>query len=178
MYFRLFFKFIFVVALIAVQIAFVSALPVWARELNLVIIFLVFSLEWNGGYRTIWWFLLIGLFFDLYFSLFFGFFLILFPVMFLLVSFLSTNFLTNRSLYSFLGLTFFTTIFYYFIYNASFYLAGFFSEDRTALFILTKNFWFRLTDGLIMNLLAVFVLFYLTSAFSQRFKPVFIIKKR
>jgi hypothetical protein len=177
MYLRLLFKFIFVIALAAVQVAFVSALPVWTRELNLVIIFLVFSLEWNGGYRTIWWFLLIGLFFDLYFSLFFGFFLILFPVMFLFVSFLSTNFLTNRSLYSFWGLTFFATIFYYFIYNASFYLAGFFSESRSTLFVLTKNFWFRLADGLIMNLLAVFILFYLTSAFSQRFKPVFIIKK-
>jgi len=171
------FKLIFVLALAVVQVAFVSGLPVWGRELNLVIIFMIFSLEWNGGYRTIWWFLLAGLFFDLYFSPFFGFCLALFPAIFLFVSFLSSNFFTNRSLYSFLGLTFFATIFYYLVYNASFYLVSLFSESRVAFFVLTKNFWFRLADGLALNLAGVFILFYLTSAFSQRFKPVFIIKK-
>jgi cell shape-determining protein MreD len=176
MYLRLLFKSIFILALVAVQVAFVSALPVWARELNLVIIFLVFSLEWSGGYRIVWWFLLIGLIFDLYFSLFFGFYLVFWPLMFLFASFLSTSFFTNRSLYSFFGVTFFTTLFYYFVYNAAFYFAGFFSENRIALFLLTKNFWLRLADGLILNLLAVSIVFYITSILSDKFKPVFIIK--
>jgi hypothetical protein len=177
MYFRLFFKLILVIALVILQIAFVTALPVWLRGLNLVIIFLVFSLEWSGGYRTVWWFLLIGLFLDFYFPLWFGFFIILWPTIFLLTSFLAKNFFTNRSLYSFLGLTFFATVFYFLIYNISFYFAGFFSENKAAFFLLVKNFWLRLADGLVLNLLAVIILFYLTNILSDKFKPVFIIKK-
>jgi hypothetical protein len=176
MYFRLFFKFILVVALVILQISFVSALPVWLRELNVVVVFLVFSLEWSGGYKTIWWFLAIGLMFDLFFPLWFGFFIVFWPMLFLFTSFLAENFFTNRSLYSFLGLTFFATIFYYFIFNAAFYFAGFFSENKAALFLLTKNFWLRLSAGLILNLAAVFILFYLTNLISDRLKPVFIIK--
>jgi hypothetical protein len=176
-YIVLLLKLIFVALLSIFQIAYVSGLPLWGKEINLAIIFLVFSLEWSGGYRTIWWFFLIGLFFDLYFSPFFGFFTILFPFLFIFVSFLSTNFFTNRSLYSFWGMTFFATIFYYLAYNAAIYFVGFFSDAKPAIFFLTRNFWFRLADGLIINLAAVLVLFYLTSIFSQRLKPVFIVKK-
>lgn len=177
MYFRLISKLILVIALVIVQISFVSALPIWLRELNLIIVFLIFSLEWSGGYRTVWWFLAIGLFFDLYFPLRFGFFIIFWPLIFLLSFFLAKNFFTNRSLYSFFGLTFFATIFYYFIYNSAFYLSDFFSGNKSPLFLLVKNFWLRLADGLILNLLAVFALFYLTNILSDRLKPVFIIKK-
>lgn len=177
MYFRLFFKLILVIALVIAQVAFVSALPVWLRELNLVLIFLVFSLEWRGGYQTAWWFLAIGFFLDLYFPLRFGFFIILWPLIFLSTSFLAINFFTNRSLYSFLSLTFFSTLFYYLFYNSWFYFAGFFSEKKIVLFLLTKNFWLRLSDGLVLNLLAVLFLFYLTNILSDRLKPVFIIKE-
>ncbi len=177
MYLRLISKLILVIALVVLQIAFVSAMPDWLGELNLLIVFLVFSLEWSGGYRTIWWFLLIGLFFDLYFSPWFGFFIIVWPIIFLFTSFLAKNFFTNRSLYSFLGLTFFATIFYYLAYDTAFYLAGFFSGNGVMLFLLVKNFWWRLADGLVLNLLAVIILFYITNLISDRLKPVFIIKK-
>ncbi|HTX86703.1 MAG TPA: hypothetical protein VMC41_01380 [Candidatus Nanoarchaeia archaeon] len=177
MYFRFFFKLILIVCLAILQLAFISALPFWLKELNLILVFLVFSLEWSGGYRTIWWFLFIGLIFDLYFSPWFGFFIILWPLIFIFSALLSKNFFTNRSLYSFLGLTFFATIFYYLAYNAAYYFAGFFSADRAPLFFLIKNLWLRLGEGLILNLLAVVALFYLTNLISDRLKPVFIIKK-
>jgi hypothetical protein len=177
MYLKLFFKLILIITLAIIQIAFVSALPFWLRELNLVIVLLIFSLEWSGGYKTVWWFLAIGLFFDFYFPLSFGFFTIIWPLLFLFTYFVSTNFFTNRSLYSFLSLTFFTTTLYYLIYNAYFYFAGFFSGNHTALFLLTKNFWLRLSDGLILNLIIVSIIFYLTNILSDKFKPVFIIKK-
>jgi hypothetical protein len=178
MYLKIFLKFILVSALAILQISFVSALPLWLRELNLMIVFLIFSLEWSGGYKTVWWFLLIGFIFDLYFPLFFGFFILLWPIIFLLTYLISTNFFTNRSLYSFLSLTFFATATYYFIYNVYFYFASFFSGKGVALFFLTKNFWLRFADGLILNLIAVFILFYLTNVLSDKFKPVFMIKKQ
>jgi hypothetical protein len=177
MYFRLFFKLIFVIILAIVQISFVSGLPVWAGELNLIIVFLIFSLEFGGNKKTIWWFLLIGLLFDLYIPFFFGFFTVLWPLVFLFSRFLSTSFFTNQSLYSFLGLAFFTAIFYYFLFNSLFYLAGLFSGSRADLFFLSKNFWIHFGAGIIANLLAVLLVFYLANLISDRLKPVFIIKK-
>jgi hypothetical protein len=178
MYLRLFFKLIAITALIIFQIGFISGLPVWARELNLIIIFLIFSLEFGGNKKAIWWFLLIGFLFDIYIPIFFGFFIIFWPLVFLFASFLYTNFFTNRSLYSFLGLTFFTTIFYYFLFNIFFYLASFFSGARADLFFLSKNFWIHLGGGIAANLLAVTIIFYLANLISDRLKPVFIIKKQ
>jgi hypothetical protein len=176
MYLRIFLKFILVTILAIVQIAFVSGLPAWSRELNLIIIFLIFSLELSGGQKAIWWFLLIGFFFDLYFPRFFGFFLILWPLVYIFASFLFTNFFTNRSLYSFFGLAFFTVIFYYFLDNSFFYLTEIFSGQKAEIFFLAKNFWFRLSGGVVVNLIAVAIVFYAANLISDRLKPVFIIK--
>ena len=177
MYLRFFFKLILVAALAIVQIAFVSGLPAWARELNLVIVFLIFSLEFGGSKKNIWWFLLVGFIFDLYIPIFFGFFIILWPLVFLFTSFLFTGFFTNQSLYSFLGLAFFSFVFYYLIFNFFFYFAGLFSGARADIFFLSKNFWVGFGAGLAANLLAVMLAFYLASLISNRLKPVFILKK-
>lgn len=177
MYLRLLLQLILVSALAVFQIGFVSGLPAGWRELNLIIIFLIFSLEFSRGRNLIWWSLLAGFFFELYFPVFFGFWLILWPLVFLFAALLSANFFTNRSLYSFLGLAFFTYIFYQFLFNIFFYLAGFFSGNKAGLFFLAKNFWSRLGEGLIANLLAVAIIFYLANLISDRLKPVFIIKK-
>jgi hypothetical protein len=177
MYFRFFLKLIFVVALTIIQISFISGLPWWARELNLVIIYLVFFLEWSDAKRMIWWFVFVGFIFDLYLSAFFGFFIILWPLCFLFAGFLSKSFFTNRSLYSFLGLTFFTSIFYYLFFNLFFYLGEIFFQSKAVFFPLAKNFWLSLGSGLLVNLIAVFLLFHLINILSDRLKPVFIIKK-
>jgi|WetSurMetagenome_2_1015567.scaffolds.fasta_scaffold01363_10 hypothetical protein len=178
MYFRLFLKLIFVVALVIIQISFISGLPLGLRELNLIIIYLVFFLEWNQAGKMIWWFLLIGFIFDIYLSVFFGFFMILWPLCFLFAGFLFNNFFTNRSLYSFLGLTFFTTIFYYLFFNLFFYFGAIFSPSKPVFFLLAKNFWLSLGNGLLVNLIAVFILFNLVNILSDRLKPVFIIKNK
>jgi hypothetical protein len=177
MYFRLFFKLIFIIALVVFQVGFVSGLPGWARELNLIIIFLIFSLEFGGNKKIVWWFLLIGFVFNLYLPVSVGLFILLWPLVSVFASLLSTNFFTNRSLYSFLGLAFFTTVFYYLSFNIFFFLAGFFSGSKAGLFFLSKNFWVHLGAGVIVNLVAVAIIFYLANLISDRLKPVFIIKK-
>jgi hypothetical protein len=179
MYLRFFFQLLIVSALAILQLAFVSGLPVWARELNLIIIYLVFFLEWSGGKTKamIWWLAFIGFIFDLYIPVFFGFFMVFWPLVFLFAVFLSGNFFTNRSLFSFLGLAFFTTFFYYLFFNLFFYLGEVFSQRPAVFFPLAKNFWLKLGDGLLVNLLVVLVLFYLVNLATNRLKPVFIIKK-
>jgi hypothetical protein len=177
MYFRLLLKLIIIVALTIIQIGFVSGLPPWASQLNLIIIFLVFYLEFSKDGKMIWWLVLVGFFFDIYLPFFFGFFMILWPLVYLFAAFLSANFFTNRSLYSFLGLTFFTAVFYSLVFNLLFYFQALFSENKTPLFILSKNFWLSTGEAALVNLLAVIILFYLVNLASDRLKPVFIIKK-
>jgi len=176
MYLRLFLKLILISALTIFQISFVSGLPVWARELNLIIIYLVFFLEWSGNQAIIWWLAFIGFIFDLYVPIFFVFFMVFWPLVFLFAAFLSGNFFTNRSLFSFLGLAFFTTVFYYLFFNLFFYLGEVFSQRPAVFFLLAKNFWLKLGDGLLVNLLVVLTLFYLVNLATNRLKPVFIIK--
>jgi hypothetical protein len=177
MYLKFFLKFIFFTALAIVQIGFVSGLPVWARELNLVIIAMVFFLEFGAGRGVFWWLMLVGFLFDLYHPLFFGFFTVFWPIVFLLAEFLSANFFTNRSLYSFLGLFFFTNLFYYFFLNLALYFVNFFSGGRAEFFLLAKDFWLKLGTGTALNLLAAVILFNFVSLANDKLKPVFIIRK-
>lgn len=176
MYLKIFFRLILIIALAVIQIGFVSGLPAAAHELNLVVIFLVFTLEFNADKRFIWWLLPLGFIFDLYFPFFFGFFIILWSLVFLFANFLSVNFFTNRSLYSFSGLAFFSIIFYYFCFNFFFYLTRIMTGERAVLFLLAKNFWLKLGEGVALNLAAAIFLFYLVNLISDRLKPVFIIK--
>jgi hypothetical protein len=177
MYLKFFFNLVLIIALAAFQIGFVSGLPAAAHELNLVVIFLVFSLEFSPDKRFIWWLLLLGFVFDIYFPFFFGFFIILWTIIFLFANFLSVNFFTNRSLYSFSGLAFFSIIFYYFCFNSLFYLASIMSGEKASLFFLAKNFWLKLGEGVALNLVAAIILFYLVNLISDRLKPVFIIRE-
>lgn len=177
MYLRLLLKFILVSTLALVQLSFVSGLPFWAKELNLVIVFLVLLLEFGGTGRQFWWFLLIGFIFDAYSPLPFGLFIFLWPLTFVFARFLSIGFFTNHSLYSFLGLTFFTTIFYYFFVHLFFYFWKILIAERAPFFLLVDTFWASLVQGVVFNLALVAVLFYGANLLTDRLKPVFIFKK-
>jgi hypothetical protein len=165
-------------ALAAAQLSFVSGLPWGLRELNLLIIFMVLFLEIDSGPNTVWWFVAVGLVFGLYRSFFFPFFLIFWPLVFIFCRFLYSNLLTNRSLYSFLGLTVFTVWFYYFFYHSAIYIAYLFLEDSSRLFLLSKDFWFSLFWGTVVNSLAIILAFQLMNQATDRLKPVFIFRKK
>jgi hypothetical protein len=176
MYLKFFFKLIGIAVLAILQIGFISGLPEAAHELNLVVIFLIFSIEFGADKKLIWWLMLLGFIFGLYFPFFFGFFIILWPLIFVMAKFLSANFFTNRSLYSFSGLAFFTIIFYYFFFNLFFYCQNFLAGGKTVFFLWTENFWIKLGEGVVFNLAAAIILFYLVNLVSDRLKPVFIIR--
>lgn len=178
MVFKFFFKLFLFLVLAAAQLSLVSGLPFWAREINLLIIFLVFFLEINPSPNTIWWFVLVGFIFGLYRSFFFPFFLLFWPAVFIFCRLLYSNFLTNRSLYSFLGLTVFTTWFYYFLLNSAAYFGSLFFEEKANLFFFSQNFWVSLAMGTGSNLLFVTAIFYLTNLATNRLKPVFLFRKK
>jgi hypothetical protein len=171
-----FFSYLILFFLLAVlQISFASGLPWYFREINFFIIFLVFFLEFDRK-NIFWWFFLTGFILDFYYSSPFGFFMVFLPVVFSFAKTLSLNFFTNRSLYSCTGLTFFTTIFYYFSFNFIFYLLNFSGEFW--LFVFEKNFWLSLFFGLIINLSASAAVFYFAGVLSENFKPFFIIREK
>lgn len=169
---------LFLIVLVTVfQLAFINNLPAWFGQFSLIIVILIFSLEFGQSRKIIWWFLLVGFLFDIYSPLFFGLWLCFWPLVFLFAKFLSVNFFTNKSLYSFLGLGFFTTLFYYFFFHLIFYILNIMASQSMTFFLFSKNFYINLLSGLIFNLLAVFVLFYVINFISDKLKPVFLFKK-
>ena len=176
MYLKIFFKFILVVFLVILQLAFVSNLPFYSYGLNLIIVFLIFSLELDEVKNNIWWFFLIGFLFDNYSSLPFGFWLIVWPLIFMLTKILAKNFFTNQSLYSFLGLTFFSSLFYYLLYYFGINFWNKTSGEKEHFFLFLPNFWLSLLVGLIANVIVVSLVFYLVNLLTNRLKPVFLFK--
>jgi hypothetical protein len=175
---RVFIKLILFSLLSVIQLSFISFLPSFFGQINLLLIFLVFYLETNDSIDTVWWFFLVGLIFDLYNSPFFGFWLLFWPLVFLFCRFFYVNVLTNRSLYSFLGLSAMTSAFYFLLSGVIFYIAGIFdsSTDKTVFYL--SNFWLDLLFGVIINLAVVFIMFHLTNQVSNRLRPVFIFRKK
>lgn len=178
MFWKIIFKLVLFSFLAVAQLSLASGLPFWLREINFLIIFMVFFLENNSNLNTVWWFVLVGFIFGLYQSSSFAFSLLFWPAVFLFCRFFYSNFLTNRSLYSFIGLTALTTWFYYLILNSAIYLNGLFLEEKVSLFLMHSSFWLSLLLGTVCNLGAVIIIFYFTNLASNRLKPVFIFRKK
>ncbi|MEA1962691.1 MAG: hypothetical protein U9M94_00455, partial [Patescibacteria group bacterium] len=90
------------------QIGFVKALPIWFSEVNLILLVLVFFLGFDRLKTVLFWGAGMGIIYDLYAFVFFGVHTMSLLITIFLAYFLMVNFLTNRSLYSFLVLTSFT----------------------------------------------------------------------
>jgi len=177
MYSKIFLNLILIIFLVICQLSFIGGLPWLFNKLNLILIVLIFILGLKDLKTALWWSIGVGFLFDVYSFSPFGFYLISLLFTVLVINFLLTSFLTDRSLYSFLALTFFATIFYEFFLNLIIYMGNFFIA-RTNFFILTREFWANISVQIILNLLTVFILFYVVSFLSQRLKPVFLIRKR
>ncbi len=153
------------------QLSFILALPTFFKALNLILIFLVFALFFYD-LRTASAFVLIsGFWSDLLSFHFFGFYLI---VLFLTVwaaAGILTNWLTNRSLYSFLLLIITVTLIYNFLLGILSYL---FFYDRGQFILFQSSFWLFLVYQIAWSALAAIFLFSLASAFTKRFKPFFL----
>ncbi len=153
-------------------------LPSYFSKINILLVFLVFFLEVDSSMKTIWWFLVVGFIFDLYNSPIFGFWLLFWPLIFLFCRFFYVNILTDKSLYSFLGLSSLTSIFYSLLFAIMSYMASVFGGEEAKLIFASLSFWRDLLLGVVLNSLAVFFLFHLTNQATNRLRPVFIFRKR
>lgn len=176
MYIKILLNIIIIIILVAIQFSFISGLPWELNNFNLILIVLIFILSLGSLEMALWWALGSGLLLDIYSFSPFGVFLISLILATIVVSFLLTNFFTNRSLYSFFALTVLTSISYELILNLSNYFFKFFSPGKV-LFFSSIDFWLSLLFQILLNSVAVVIVFYMINILSNRLKPAFLSKK-
>ncbi|MCK4540328.1 hypothetical protein KAU09_04200 [Candidatus Parcubacteria bacterium] len=177
MYLKILNQIIFFSLITLIQIGFVGALPVWFSEFNLVLLILVFFLGFNKLKTALFWGAGMGIVYDLYSFAPSGAYTISMVITIFLAYFLMENFLTNRSLYSFLVLASFTFFCFEFFSYAIINISSL-ALNREFLFIFNKSFFLHKMYGLFLNLFLMSIFLYLFNFFSFRFKPVFLKKKK
>lgn len=153
------------------QISFISAGPEIIRQLNLVLIFLVFTLFFFGWSAALWLALIIGFWLDLLSFNFFGFYLINLSITILLAHYILRDWLTNRSLYSFLLIIIGATIFYNFLSALVLLFTAF---DSQTFFLGRSSFWLTLLKQSLGSGLAAILLFHLATAVTKKLRPGFL----
>lgn len=177
MYRKIVLNIVLAIILAIVQIAFISGLPSWFSNLNLILIVLVFILGLIGFQSAWWWSLGLGILMDIYHFLPFGIFLISLSSAILLTNFLLTNFFTNRSLYSFLALTTLAGIFYNIILYFLSFISNFFNISGVFIKI-NSGVLVNELRGLAVNILAAIFIYYFLNLISARLKPVFLLRSK
>jgi len=164
-----------VVLVVVIQVAFIKGLPGWLQYLNVVLVIMVFIIGLRSLNKSLMWAAGLGLVLDIFSFSLFGIFTVSLLVTTFLTWFVLVNFLTNRSLYSFLAATVFATFCFevlsntiLYFYSIFFSLENFVGFDRYL--ILVK------LHGLTMNLVTAIVVFYFLTILSRRYKPVFLNK--
>jgi cell shape-determining protein MreD len=174
-YFRILFFIGFILLIVFLQLALINSAPYAFSRINLILLALILSLFFWDLKTVILLALGLGLLTDIFSFQLFGFYTItLFAVVFLADSLLA-NWFTNRSTYSFLALTFFTTLFYNFVLYTFFYLSNFLSAG--SFFLGQANFWLGLGLELVWNLGIIFLFFWIMNLTTNKLKPVFLDKR-
>ncbi len=168
---------ILIISLAIIQLSFISGLPAFLDNINLIIVAIILILVIGNFKLAFWWSIGTGIMLDIYSFLIFGVNLVSLLTTLLFANFLLVNFFTNRSLYSILALTILASICYDLLSYGLSCLIYFFSHQD---FILNLgiNFWLNRLSGLALNLLAVLIIFYFMNFISHKFKPVFLIRRK
>jgi hypothetical protein len=171
MYWRIIINLILGLLLVALQLSFINLLPVFSY-LNLILVILLFGLV----VRDLSWasstFLFIAFCLDALALSSFGVYLITYGLVLIVSYILLINFVTNRSLYSFLLLVGIATL----LHDLILPLANYLIAPEAFLDFGTK-FWLAEIWRLAANLLATGIIFYILNLFSKRFQPVFLRKR-
>ena len=176
MYFKTVINALFIFSLVLAQFSFIAGLPGWLASLNLILVVFVFILGLVNFKTALWLAIIAGFILDIFSFRPFGIYLISFPLVVITAELMLVNFFTNRSLYSFLALTFFSTI----IYESLLFIIGraaVLINGAEIISVPASSFFFLLAKESIINLLVVLFIFYAINFISNKFKPVFLIKQ-
>lgn len=177
MYLKAALNVLLMLGLASIQFSFISGLPAWFNGLNLILIALIFILSLYGIDLALSWAIGVGFFMDIFSFSPFGIYLVGFSLVTIAAYFLLNNFFTNRSLYSFLALTFLSTILHDLVLNFLDFLITSLTADNVY-FFMKKDFWLGLASQIALNLIFVTLIFYFINLVSNRLKPAFLAKKK
>lgn len=165
----------FIIGLGVLQIAFISGLPGWPSNLNLVLVVLIFILGFTGLNFAVWWSVGISLMLEIFSFLPFGAYLVSLSLTVVIANFLLGYFFTNRSLYSFLALVALATLAYELITN---FITLIFIANNKYFFLAEPGFWVSILEQIVLNLLFTFFIYYLIHFLGRNLRPVFLIKSK
>ncbi len=177
MYSKIIFNILFLFLAVLFQIFFVNNLPYGLSKLNLILIILIFILSLANFEYAFWWALGVGFLLDVYSFHLFGTYLLAIIFSIIVANFLLINFFTNRSLYSFLMLSFLFLLIYELSLQFIFYFINIFSHQYIFR-ILKADFWLNLFQAEVYNLFLVIIVFYAINFITQKLKPVFLVKNK
>jgi cell shape-determining protein MreD len=169
---RIIFFVLLLSGLAGIQLSLIFTLPDFFRQINLILIALIFTLFFFGFRAAVWAAIIGGFWLDLFSFSFFGLYLITLFLTALLTEKIANTWLTNRSLYSFLLLILAATV----GYNMIFGILSYFSSNQAVFFLTQSNFWQALAYQGVWSLAAGLLMFNLAGAATRWLKPVFLKK--
>lgn len=176
MYAKLIINVVLAAIAIIIQIGLISALPGLFKEINILLILLVFILSLGGFRLAFWWALGAGIVINIYYFIPFGIVIISIMVAIIVTNFLLTNFFTNRSLYSFLFLTLIALVTYKIILFIITWLYLLIRPSELG-FIVGRNYLLNEFMAIAINLGIVVIVFYFINMVTKSLKPVFLFKR-
>ncbi len=150
---------IFLAALIIffIQIAIISSWGPVFSKINLILFFLIFTFIFFDFQRSFYFALFSGIFLDIFSFYPFGIYTLVLILSLLLIDFVSSNLFTNKSIYSFLILSFLYLVFY----NFTVYLLIFIFESNIfGIIWFNKVFFLNLFLEIIWIFLGIIISFY------------------
>ncbi|HBA36748.1 TPA: hypothetical protein DCZ15_02615 [Candidatus Falkowbacteria bacterium] len=171
---QIIFFLVFVSAAALAQFSFLSSLPEFFGQINLVVIVLLFFLFFFDFRTAVWTALIAGFWLDLISFNFFGLYLIALFLTAACAHWLSVSWLTNRSLYSFLALILSATIVYNITKEILLSLSAY---DQAAFFLVDGNFWRALAYQSAWSLIVALLTFNFAGILTRRLQPFFLEKK-
>ena len=161
--------------LLFLQIAVAPNLPDPFLNINFILTVLVFiSIVYNFNYGVVYG-IILAIFLDLFSPAFFGANIIAVCLTLYLIYKVFEHFLTNKSFYSLIGLTFLATGIFnliLFLYKSFYYIA--FMKDFNIVIYFSKIALHELFWQIIFNIFLIFIAFVISHFVSHKFKTVFV----
>jgi hypothetical protein len=150
---------LFVLALFVflIQVSFINSIPGSISSINLILFGLIWFFVFYDFKTSLYFSLSIGLLLDLFSFSFFGVYTLSLIATLILADFISSNLLTNRSIYSFLSLSFFLVLFYRLFSHSLLY---FFETKILEGLWFNSLFYFNLALEILWIFLGIIVSFY------------------
>jgi rod shape-determining protein MreD len=175
-YIQIIINFILLTFLVIFQISLVESLPSIFNKINLLLVSLVFIMVLYSYREALWWAISYGLVLDIFSFHIFGTQMFSLLITLVLLNFLYVNFFTDKSLYSFFALGFFSILIYLIILHLLVLLFNIGSDID--FFVIEKEFWLYLFKAEIVNLIVVWILYFVNNFLNIRLKPVFLFREK